>query len=114
MQGRGQDGERVVRDAAAVTAAGAFSVVLEKVSEPLARRITSEIAIPTIGIGASPACDGQILVVDDMLGAFTDFRPRFAKRYASLGEEADKAIAAYAEEVRTRGSLLPSMSSAMR
>lgn len=102
VQGRGQDGERVAHDAAAVTDAGAFSVVLEKVPEPLARRITSEIAIPTIGIGASPACDGQILVVDDMLGAFTDFRPRFAKRYASLGEEADKAIAAYAEEVQTR------------
>ena len=102
VQGRGDDGERIVRDAAAVTDAGAFSVVLEKVPEPLARRITKDIAVPTIGIGASPACDGQILVVDDILGAFTDFRPKFVRRYARLGEEADKAIAAYAEEVRAR------------
>ncbi|MHA6688046.1 3-methyl-2-oxobutanoate hydroxymethyltransferase [Mesorhizobium sp. A556] len=102
VQGRGEDGERVARDAAAVAEAGAFAVVLEKVPEPLARRITGEIAVPTIGIGASPACDGQILVVDDMLGAFTDFRPRFVRRYAELGSEAEKAVAAYAADVRTR------------
>jgi 3-methyl-2-oxobutanoate hydroxymethyltransferase len=102
VQGRGEDGERVARDAAAVVEAGAFAVVLEKVPEPLARRITREIAVPTIGIGASPACDGQILVVDDMLGAFTDFRPKFVKRYAELGSEAKKAVAAYAADVRAR------------
>ncbi|UVC15217.1 3-methyl-2-oxobutanoate hydroxymethyltransferase [Mesorhizobium onobrychidis] len=102
VQGRGDDAERIRRDAGAVTEAGAFSVVLEKVPEPLARRITAEIAVPTIGIGASPACDGQILVSDDMLGLFGSFRPKFVKRYAELGNQADAAIAAYAADVRER------------
>lgn len=102
VQGRGEDGERIRRDALAVVEAGAFSVVLEKVPEPLARRITEEIAVPTIGIGASSACDGQILVVDDMLGLFGDFRPKFVKRYAELGEAAEAAIVAYAQDVRER------------
>ncbi|MCO5066811.1 MAG: 3-methyl-2-oxobutanoate hydroxymethyltransferase [Rhizobiaceae bacterium] len=102
VQGCGEDGQRVARDAAAVAEAGAFAVVLEKVPEALARRITGEIVVPTIGIGASPACDGQILVVDDMLGAFTDFRPKFVRRYAELGAEADKAVAAFAADVRAR------------
>lgn len=83
VQGRGGDAERIGSDALAVSEAGAFAVVLEKVPEPLARRITEEVAIPTIGIGASAACDGQILVVDDMLGLFGDFRPKFVKRYAN-------------------------------
>jgi 3-methyl-2-oxobutanoate hydroxymethyltransferase len=102
VQGRGDAADRVLRDAQAVTEAGAFSIVLEKVTEPLARTITEKLAIPTIGIGASSACDGQILVVDDMLGMFTDFRPKFVKRYAELGKTADTAIAAYATEVRER------------
>jgi 3-methyl-2-oxobutanoate hydroxymethyltransferase len=102
VQGRGEDGERIRRDALAVAKAGAFAFVLEKVPEALARRITAEVAIPTIGIGASAACDGQILVVDDMLGIFGDFRPKFVKRYAELGEIAEAAIAAYAQEVRDR------------
>ncbi|ARP67155.1 MULTISPECIES: 3-methyl-2-oxobutanoate hydroxymethyltransferase [Mesorhizobium] len=102
VQGRGEDAERIRRDANAVTEAGAFSVVLEKVPEPLAKRITAEIAVPTIGIGASLACDGQILVSDDMLGLFSSFRPKFVKRYAELGEQADAAIAAYAADVRRR------------
>lgn len=71
-------------------------------TEPLARRITAEVTIPTIGIGASPACDGQVLVVDDMLGLFGEFRPKFVKRYAELGAAASAAIAAYAEDVRAR------------
>ncbi len=71
-------------------------------TEPLARSITQEIPVPTIGIGASPACDGQVLVVDDMLGMFSDFRPKFVKRYAELGSEADAAIESYAEEVAAR------------
>lgn len=100
VQGRGEDAERIRRDAVAVAEAGAFAVVLEKIPEALARRITEEIAIPTIGIGASPACDGQILVVDDMLGLFGVFRPKFVKRYAELGQAAEAAIAAYAQEVR--------------
>ena len=102
VQGRGGDSERIRRDAVAVADAGAFSVVLEKVPEPLTRQITAEIAIPTIGIGASPACDGQILVTDDMLGLFSSFKPKFVKRYAELGGEAEAAIAAYADEVRGR------------
>ena len=102
VQGRGESGDRVLRDAKAVAEAGAFSVVLEKVPERLARRITEEVAIPTIGIGASAACDGQVLVTDDMLGMFTEFRPKFVKRYAELGQEAEAAIGAYAAEVRAR------------
>ena len=72
-------------DARAVEAAGAFAVVLEKVPVGLAARITQTLTIPTIGIGAGAQCDGQVLVVDDMLGLFTDFRPKFVKRYAELG-----------------------------
>ena len=82
--------------------AGAFAVVLEKVPQSLADRITAEVAIPTIGIGASAGCDGQILVVDDMLGLFTAFKAKFVKRYAHLGDDARAAIAAYAEEVKAR------------
>ncbi|TIL70313.1 MAG: 3-methyl-2-oxobutanoate hydroxymethyltransferase, partial [Mesorhizobium sp.] len=100
IQGQGEDAERILRDATAVAEAGAFAVVLEKIPEALARLITEQVAIPTIGIGASPACDGQILVVDDMLGLFGTFRPRFVKRYAALGSDAEAAIAAYAKEVR--------------
>jgi 3-methyl-2-oxobutanoate hydroxymethyltransferase len=102
VQGRGSDADRVFADARAVAEAGAFSVVLEKVTEPLARRITASIAIPTIGIGASASCDGQILVVDDMLGMFAEFHPTFVKQYAELGKSASLAIAAYADEVRSR------------
>ena len=102
VQGRGAAGERVMEDAIAVAEAGAFSVVLEKIPAPLARRITERIAVPTIGIGASADCDGQVLVVDDMLGTFTDFKPKFVKRYASLGGTASAAIEAYAADVRAR------------
>lgn len=100
----GRDGEadRVFTDARAVEEAGAFSVVLEKVPVGLAARITHALSIPTIGIGAGVDCDGQVLVIDDMLGLFTDFRPKFVKRYAELGKTADAAIAEYAAEVRNR------------
>lgn len=101
--GRADEAERVMMDAKAVQAAGAFSVVLEKTPEGLSRRITETLRIPTIGIGAGVACDGQILVVDDMLGLFTDFRPKFVKRYATLGQTAADAIAEYSAEVRGRG-----------
>jgi 3-methyl-2-oxobutanoate hydroxymethyltransferase len=102
VQGRGNDSGRVRNDAVAVAEAGAFSVVLEKVPGGLAGEITRAVSIPTIGIGASVDCDGQVLVVDDMLGLFTPFKPKFVKRYADLGAEADRAIAAYAAEVRAR------------
>ncbi|MEO1177519.1 MAG: 3-methyl-2-oxobutanoate hydroxymethyltransferase [Pseudomonadota bacterium] len=102
VQGRGEAADALLADAKAVSEAGAFAVVLEKVPENLANEITLAIDIPTIGIGASSQCDGQILVVDDMLGLFTAFKPKFVKRYASLGEQGEAAIAAYAEEVRAR------------
>lgn len=107
VQGRGAEAEQVLRDAHAVAEAGAFAVVMEKVPEALARQITEDIAVPTIGIGASAACDGQILVVDDILGMFVDFRPKFVKRFAQLGNDAESAIAAYAEEVRARSFPAP-------
>jgi len=107
VQGRGEDRARVLEDARAVEQAGAFCVVLEKVPAGLADEITAAVSIPTIGIGASVGCDGQILVVDDMLGLFTAFKPKFAKRYATLGDDADHAIAAYADDVRTRAFPTP-------
>ena len=100
--GRDDEAARVLADAKAVEAAGAFSVVLEKVPEGLAGRITAQLSIPTIGIGAGVNCDGQVLVIDDMLGLFTDFRPKFVKRYGELGQAADEAVATYAAEVRAR------------
>lgn len=100
VQGRGAQAEGVRGDARAVAEAGAFAVVIEKVPDALAREITTDIAVPTIGIGASAACDGQILVIDDVLGLFTDFKPRFAKRYAELGVAAAAAIAAYRDDVQ--------------
>lgn len=100
--GRADEADQVMQDALAVEAAGAFSVVLEKVPMGLAARITQRLSIPTIGIGAGAACDGQVLVVDDMLGFFTEFRPKFVKRYADLGGLASEAIAEYAAEVRAR------------
>jgi 3-methyl-2-oxobutanoate hydroxymethyltransferase len=88
-------------DGRAVAEAGAFAVVVEAVAEPLAAKITRDIAIPTIGIGASPACDGQVLVLEDMLG-LSPRAPKFVKRYTDLGPAIERAIAAYADEVRER------------
>jgi 3-methyl-2-oxobutanoate hydroxymethyltransferase len=88
-------------DARAVADAGAFAVVLEAIAEPLAAKITREVAIPTIGIGASAACDGQILVLEDMLG-LSPRVPKFVKRYGDLGPAIDRAVAAYAADVRAR------------
>ncbi len=100
--GREAEADRVLQDGLAVEAAGAFAAVLEKVPASLAGRLTQALSIPTIGIGAGVDCDGQVLVVDDMLGTFTEFRPRFVHRYAELGKTADEAIAAYAADVRAR------------
>lgn len=102
VQGRGADAERLRADARAVAGAGAFAVVLEKVPARLADAVTAELPIPTIGIGAGAGCDGQVLVVDDMLGLFTDFKPKFVKRFGELGAAAETAVAAYAGEVRAR------------
>ena len=101
-QGRDEaDWGKFLEDAQAVAKAGAFSVVIEAVAEPLARRITGEIAIPTIGIGASSACDGQILVLEDMLGLSSRV-PKFVKRYGELAGQIEASIKAYADEVRSR------------
>ena len=102
VQGRGAEAEGLMEDARAVAATGAFAVVLEKTPQGLSDRITAEVDIPTIGIGASAGCDGQILVVDDMLGLFTAFKAKFVKRYAELGVTAEEAIATYAADVRAR------------
>ncbi len=101
-QGKGNDEARIIDDAIAVQEAGAFSVVCEKMPDPLARKITKKLEIPTIGIGASVYCDGQILVIDDMLGMFTDFKPKFVKRFADLGTKVNEMAAEYANEVRNR------------
>ncbi len=92
----------MLADARAVADAGAFAVVIEGTIETVAREITDAIAIPTIGIGAGAACDGQILVTEDVTGLFTDFQPKFVKRYAQLGDEVGKAAQAYADDVRAR------------
>jgi 3-methyl-2-oxobutanoate hydroxymethyltransferase len=88
-------------DARAVVASGAFSVVLEAMAEPLAAKITADIAIPTIGIGASPTCDGQVLVLEDMLG-LSPRVPKFVKRYTDLAPSIEAAVANYAADVRKR------------
>lgn len=90
----------ILHDAKEIASAGAFAIVLEGIPETLAAEITHGIPIPTIGIGASPLCDGQVLVVDDMLGMF-DTVPRFVKRYASLADSIREAAATYAKDVRT-------------
>ena len=101
-QGRDEaDWAPIEADAKAVADAGAFSLVIEAVAEPLGRRITEQVAIPTIGIGASPACDGQILVLEDMLG-LSPRVPKFVRRYGELGPGIEAAISAYASDVRSR------------
>jgi 3-methyl-2-oxobutanoate hydroxymethyltransferase len=103
VQGTGDaEAERVLGDSRAIAEAGAFALVIEGTLEPVARRIAEVVPVPTIGIGASPACDGQILVTEDILGLFAEFTPRFVKRYAELGEVVAAAAASYAEEVRAR------------
>ncbi|MBN9580573.1 MAG: 3-methyl-2-oxobutanoate hydroxymethyltransferase [Afipia sp.] len=98
---QGGNGGPIQDDAVAVAQAGAFSVVVEAVAEPLAKRITEVIPIPTIGIGASAACDGQVLVLEDMLG-LSPTVPKFVKRYGNLGPGIEAAIQDYAREVRSR------------
>ena len=92
--------QAVMREAVAVADAGAFGMVLEGIIEPLAKDITEKVAVPTIGIGASAACDGQILVSEDMLGMF-DFQAKFVKNFATLRNDIPEAAKAYAEEVRS-------------
>ncbi|MGE0418480.1 MAG: 3-methyl-2-oxobutanoate hydroxymethyltransferase [Acetobacteraceae bacterium] len=102
VRGRGEEAATMMRDAKAVAEAGAFSVVVEKTAEPVARDISAAIAAPTIGIGASVACDGQILVIDDVIGLFTEFRPKFVRRYAEVAPTIEGAIREYVADVRAR------------
>lgn len=96
------DADQVLADGEAIAAAGAFGIVVEGTTEPVARELTRRVPVPTIGIGASAACDGQVLVTDDLLGLFTDFTPKFVKRYADLAPQIEKAAADYARDVRAR------------
>jgi 3-methyl-2-oxobutanoate hydroxymethyltransferase len=101
VQGRDQEtARRMKRDARALEAAGAFAIVLELVPSPLAASITSALTIPTIGIGAGPDCDGQVLVLHDMLGLNDRFSAKFVKRYADLAGAVRKAVGAFSTEVR--------------
>ncbi|MDX9785915.1 MAG: 3-methyl-2-oxobutanoate hydroxymethyltransferase [Desulfobacterales bacterium] len=95
-----RDEDRLLSDARDVEAAGAFSVVLEGIPADIAKKITNTLKIPTIGIGAGPDCDGQVLVIHDLLGLFDRHTPKFVKQYAQLGQAAKKAVTAYAEEVK--------------
>ncbi len=92
---------RLIDDALALEDAGAFSIVLESIPAPVAEIVTERLAIPTIGIGAGPSCDGQVLVLHDVLGLFGDFKPKFAKRYADIGGAVVEALRAFDADVRS-------------
>jgi 3-methyl-2-oxobutanoate hydroxymethyltransferase len=96
-----EDARRILESAKALEAAGCFAIVLEKMPQQLAKRVSESLSIPTIGIGAGPHCDGQVLVLHDMLGIFEKFRPRFVKVYAQLGQSMREAFRQYINEVKT-------------
>jgi 3-methyl-2-oxobutanoate hydroxymethyltransferase len=103
VQGRStEEAKAVLADAKSMADVGAFAIVVEGVVESLARKITETVKPPTIGIGASPACDGQIIVAEDILGLYSAFTPKFVKRYAELGTEVSRAVERYAADVRAR------------
>jgi len=101
VQGRKEQADRILEDAYAVQSAGAFAVVLEGIPAKLAAQITAELSIPTIGIGAGPSCDGQVLVIHDILGLCEKYSPKFVKRYAELGPIISDAVKSYVAEVRS-------------
>jgi len=101
VQGKDEDAaKKLLNDAKAVEAAGAFALVLECVPSKLAKMITESLSIPTIGIGAGGYCDGQVLVYQDMLGLFSDFTPKFVKRFANVGDMMKEAFTAYCREIQ--------------
>lgn len=103
VQGKSPDqASRILEDAVAFEQAGAYSIVLEGIPQELARKITEAVSIPTIGIGAGPHCDGQVLVCYDLLGMFREVHPKFVKRFAELGDAVVAAVARYGEEVRSQ------------
>mgnify|MGYP006428945975 CR=1 FL=1 len=95
-----EDAEEILKQAKTLEKAGVYAIVLECIPNNLAKKITEAISIPTIGIGAGKDCDGQVLVIQDLLGMFTDFKPKFVKRYANLGEETKKAIIEFNKDVK--------------
>jgi 3-methyl-2-oxobutanoate hydroxymethyltransferase len=97
-----EEADRLKSDAQLLEEVGCFSVVLEKIPASLAKEVTASVSIPTIGIGAGPECDGQVLVTHDMIGLTTDFRPRFVRRYAEMATLMTDAVARYVEDVRSR------------
>ena len=99
VQGRGEAAARILQDAKDLEAAGAFAVVLEAVPQALGREVTESLSIPTIGIGAGPHCDAQVLVLHDFLGLTSGRTPRYVKRYASLGDEVTRAVQEFSQEV---------------
>ena len=102
VQGRTADaGEKMVRDAKALEDAGVFGIVLEMVTEETAKLVTENVSVPTIGIGAGRYCDGQVLVLHDILGLYPKFVPKFAKRYADLATNVKDALTRYTDEVRS-------------
>lgn len=101
IQGKGERAAaRMIEDARSLEAAGCFSVVLEKIPRDLAKKISETISIPTIGIGAGPDCDGQVLVLHDILGLYEDFTPKFVKKYADLAVQVRRAVGQYKDEVK--------------
>jgi len=97
-----QEAEELIEDAKLLEQAGCFSIVLEKIPAGLAEKVTSELSIPTIGIGAGAACDGQVLVLHDMLGLNKDFNPRFLRRYADLNEMITNAVGNYISDIKNK------------
>lgn len=95
-----EEADQLIADARKLEKAGVFSIVLEKIPSSLAEKVTAELSIPTIGIGAGPHCDGQVLVIHDMLGLNKDFSPRFLRRYADLNSEMDRAVKQYISDVK--------------
>ena len=114
VQGKRAEAARQLLDeAAALEDAGCFAIVLEAIPAPLAAAITARVSVPTIGIGAGADCDGQVLVLHDMLGLYSEFTPRFVKRYAELGTLMEQAVRDYAEEVRSGAFPTPAHSFSM-
>ena len=104
VRGKGlEEARKLLNEAHILEEAGAFAVVLECIPAPLSKLITQKLAIPTIGIGAGPDCDGQVQVISDLLGLYTDFVPKHAKQYARLAGEIKSAVSAYVSEVKSRG-----------
>ncbi|MAS49570.1 MAG: 3-methyl-2-oxobutanoate hydroxymethyltransferase [Euryarchaeota archaeon] len=96
-----EEAEKLIEDAKLLEKAGCFAIVLEKIPKDLAQRVQQELSIPVIGIGAGPHCDGQVLVLHDLLGITMDFSPRFLRRYLNLAEDIDTAIRSYCDDVRS-------------